>query len=164
MTEALRTGQCYRHSGRVPGKALVGGLAVAVGLGLAVGGGVAKVLCKWEARSRAVAMGLGLLGAAVAQYGAWVGYVFALNQYWKQGLPLSAIARPDILWAIIQDLYETGVWSISGNDTPKGVILALVWLTEAGVVLVTAGKFARRVMNKRVYCEHCQKWGSEKRE
>src|SRR5437763_1364073 len=39
MWESQQAGRCYRHSGRVPGKAFVGGFAVAVGLGL-LGGGV----------------------------------------------------------------------------------------------------------------------------
>src|SRR3954467_6794058 len=38
MWEPQQADRCYRHSGRVPGKAFVGGLAVAVGLGLLAGG------------------------------------------------------------------------------------------------------------------------------
>ena len=134
-----------------------------MGLGKLLGAVTAKLLCKWDARSNAAAVGLSTVASLAALYGAWVMYVFALMQYVKQDVPVWYIAQPAHLWDIVQSLNEAGVWTV-GNSTPNGLILALCWLAEATVVIGMARGSALKGMNQRVFCEHCQKWGSEKRE
>ncbi len=73
--------------------------------------------------------------------------------------------RPDFLWNYIQVFYQHGFWNLNPghganqNAQPvNGIVLAIVWTIEAGLIMGTAGFTAWKRMGTFTYCEQCQRW------
>ena len=93
--------------------------------------------------------GIGIFGT----YTAWIGWIFYASNW-------EAIAwHPADVAAIMKQLAAEGGWSIF-SFTPKGIVLYLIWLLEAGIIIFfTRSKYLESVSLP--YCEHCQQWAEK---
>lgn len=173
----------YRHSGVMPIAGvlrgiLVGGVA-AIGLGalyalavhyipivyvsilatLCCGGGIGWAVGA-SARSGKIrnTLGVGLLGfvcGTTGLYVAWGTTALALTRF-QLG---SAAFHPRTIAAIVEFLFENGSWGLNQNGgAVTGIPLAIVWLVEAGIVLVAASKVAIGQIAQLPFCEACAAW------
>ncbi|MCP4658880.1 MAG: hypothetical protein GY856_26000 [bacterium] len=92
----------------------------------------------------------GLAVGLVAEYLGWVSWIFAAS---KQ----SALAlHPETLWLVIQDVAESGAWSIF-SWTPTGFALYLIWFIELLMIVGVSAMVAISLIS-RPFCERCRKW------
>ena len=67
--------------------------------------------------------------------------------------------NPLVLWSYVQVFYENGAWTLGRpQDTVKGIPLALVWLTEMGIVVGMATYLPWNEIRSWVFCENCGWW------
>lgn len=110
-------------------------------------------------RNAQVAMIIGFLLSCYGLYTHWVVWVdLAMNagkQYGSSSIGitvsstkneelLALLMQPDLLWGIICEIAEKGIWGIKGA-TVSGFFLWLIWAIEAAIILAggaLAGKFA----------------------
>lgn len=67
------------------------------------------------------------------------------------------IRSPAALWQLAGLMAEDGSFTV-GGVTPKGVVLWLLWLVEAGIVIGTCVWLAPRKLRDRAFCENCERW------
>jgi hypothetical protein len=134
-------------------------IACTFGFGLCIGLAVSKAVRTGKIRNPTLAGAYGLIFGFAGLYFAWVADFWARTK-----IGISPIAfRPDVLMAYMRIFYEKGAWSIAGNhnanpQTVKGVLLAIVWLVEAGIVVGFATVPAYRSVAGAPFCEHCNEW------
>jgi hypothetical protein len=177
----------YRHSGKVsPGGlllAVAGGSAAAVALGAAyavadlynpVAGYVTFLLtggCGWalgtvigilvkggKLRNVQLVALLAIGLASLLYVISWDVWLYALLQ--RGGMDVSffrLLLNPGVAWRLIVQIDQTGAWTINGA-TPSGMILALIWLAEAGLLLGIPVKMALRAVRESPFCEKCNRW------
>ncbi len=172
----------YRHSGRFTPAAvlftLLIGLAVAalggalygvivyympivyinvlltIGLGVGLGMFVGKLAMARHVRNVPVVLFLGVLCGIVAEYAAFVGWVYVVTS--RQVLALN----PAELFLILEAIAETGVWSLK-KTTVNGGFLISIWGIEALVIIGGAVRLAYSEIARTPYCETCARWLKE---
>lgn len=177
----------YRHSGKVspPGlvKAVLLGTLVAVplgaiyayadlynpiagwitflltgGAGLLLGKVIATLIRTGKIRNLPVAMLLAAFLAGLMLVTSWEIWIYALLQRAGQAVGLlEFLTHPQATLDVVVFLYNNGAWTISGT-TPTGVLLALIWLAEAGLLVGTPLTLARKAAREVPFCEKCDKW------
>src|SRR5262245_9679954 len=177
----------YRHSGIVPIGGLIqtifAGLGSAISIAIAYSyamvyipiiylnflgtagfGFIIGYLVKQSARAgkirnRVVPAVIGFVSGLAGVYFAWGADLLA-----RQGAPgnlgFLAAFRPEILWSYIQWFYENGQWGIGqhANNNVSGIPLAIVWVTEFGVIVGLATASPWGETRKWVFCENCGWW------
>jgi hypothetical protein len=129
-------------------------------------GGASSFFLRWsKVRNVTIARCLTVLMALFGLYAAWAAWVHGFLERGDnhETGPLELFYRPDLLVGIIVQINEVGPWSIgnfgsSGSHEPeKGFFVWVVWLIEAGVILVTPNLFATSFMDD-TFCEGCDVW------
>lgn len=134
------------------------------GYAIAVGYSVGWLARKSHLRNLSVATLIGAMGGLIALYFAWAAYIHAVVMKYGEEDPLTywQILDPLILWTVINNINETGLWSIGSGDTPvTGILLWILWAIEAGVIVVLAAVAARWCTEDEVYCETCGVWADK---
>ncbi len=121
------------------------------GLGFAVGFCVSRGGRKGKVRSAGLTGLWGVLIGMVAVYANWVGWLLARSWWDLQ------VLRPSHLLHVVGEVAERGAWSI-GGWTPTGAVLYLLWLAEAGIIVVVSGYVAHRTTADAPFCETCEQW------
>lgn len=170
--------QTYKHTGAAPLGGLLGGLVLGtaaavlgalaysfainwipliyvnflatLAYGALIGGCVYLGVKSGKVRNPILAGLLGLICGLVGYYYAW-----AFDLYARAGDTFTL--NPLVLMGYIAWLYENGGWSIR-NATPKGPILAGIWLVEAGTIIGIATVMPYRLISALAFCELCDCW------
>ncbi|MEM9111312.1 MAG: hypothetical protein AAGC72_14960 [Planctomycetota bacterium] len=98
------------------------------GLGAGVGLLCAQLTIAAKTRNKELIILGPTLASFAALYAAWSGYFFAASDW------VSLILNPIEIFEIAQLNAKNGMWSVFGT-TPKGIMLWLIWLAEAGIIL-----------------------------
>ena len=176
----------YRHSGVVPVGGLVQtifaglGSAISIGIvysfamvyipiiylnflgtagfGFAIGYLVKQSARAGKIRNRFVPATIGFLSAVVGLYFAWGADMLARVGLAQIGF-LEAF-DPLVLSSYMQVFYENGAWTLGrhAKETVKGIPLAIVWLTEFGIVVGIATYLPWKEIRNWVFCENCGWW------
>jgi hypothetical protein len=133
-------------------------VAALVGLGTLLGAIPAYLFRRLNGRSTPALLFLTFLAACVALYCAWVFWIVAFLNYFSKPVHVR-LANPIVLWHFIQLINLHGTWSFGFGDRPTGVVLALLWSTEAALIIAFSVGMAQRLALRNVFCEHCRKWG-----
>lgn len=123
---------------------------VGIGLGMIVG----KMAMAQHIRNVPVVLFLALLCGIVAEYAAFVSWVYVVTS--QQVLVLN----PSELLLILEAIAETGVWSLK-NSTVKGGFLIGIWCIEALVIIGGTVQLAYSGIARTPYCEACARWLKE---
>ncbi len=126
------------------------------GLGAAVGYTVFKVARATHTRHPLLVLLAGAAAGLVAEYAAFVGWVYALSEW--EVLVLSPATMAQVLPAIA----EEGVWGLFGDEPVKGAFLYGVWLIEAAIIIGMAAGLGYRQIKRTPYCETAGAWLDER--
>lgn len=130
---------------------------VTVGYGIVFGMMGTWLLKRGRVRNNIVALLGGAFIGLVALYFQWNGYVHTL----AKGAP--PFLFPDSIWQIMQLLLKDGTWSIRGSGNVTGVMLALVWIVEAGIIVGFSALAPFGTISSTPYCETTRCWLDEER-
>jgi hypothetical protein len=144
-----------------------------LGLGAAVGWVLAYAAVKMgKVRNPMLATVLGIAGGLVALYfQVWLDLVMNIGESYgtgRLGITVSNIkivqvftlvTRPDMMWQIMGEVYNTGTWGIAGSSA-SGIFLGIVWVLEAVGVLAMSAFFPRLAAGK-PYDESSDAWMNE---
>ena len=177
-----QAGRVYKHSGAIP---LIGGLmTVVVGLlaafiggliyayafqwipiiyinfvvtlafGALIGGAVGWSAMTGKIRNNMLVSLLTLIFATLGVYAEWGFTPMAL------GIPGAGLdgLRPDVVIGLAKYLYAEGSWGMSDGAPVKGIFLAILWVVEAGTILVTAFLVCKAFGTSQPFCERCDAW------
>lgn len=119
-----------------------------LGFGLGLGAVLAMLVRMGKLRSPGAVGALALLVGLAAVYLEWGVYLTLLFNAETTGTGASAdtstsfsfsllldiLTHPSAMWLAMQQVNETGTWSLKGS-TPSGVFLAVIWVVEAVIIL-----------------------------
>ena len=128
------------------------------GTGFALGSAMGKLL-QW-ARVRNTTLGLAItaLAGLVLVWFSWVVYIYDLLQQIEIPPTLwDCVTSPQIMWQILLDINEHGLWSIK-EAKPTGIFLWAIWLVEAALLIGIPLWYVRKKLDEKAFCEACQKW------
>jgi len=130
-------------------------------VGFAAGGAVYFGAVAGKVRNSKLCALSGVTAGCVALWAAWVGWIYAFSADVETGVIL---LRPSYLWNAMVAIGKEGVWSIGrhGKEPVKGFILYLVWIIEAGIIVVAAAFTAYVIVSGKAFCERCNCWVSKK--
>jgi hypothetical protein len=137
-------------------------ICLIAGFSLTLGALPTLVLKRFNARSVPAAVGAAGLASLVGLYVAWVAWFYSYFLYFNDPAPILELVRPQILIRCVEGLNAQGFWAIVGNDVPKGWFLGVIWLIEAGILLIAPMMVAKRKMSTAVFCEGCNRWGKRR--
>lgn len=105
---------------------------------------------------------LKLMGAslgAISLYAAWVFFLHALFGRTDPEAPsvLDFASNPQLMWAAIETVNETGWYTIK-EMTPTGLVLWAFWAIEALAVVGGAWYLADSSIANEMFCEACDCW------
>lgn len=123
-----------------------------VGYGIAFGVFGTWLLKRGKVRNNIIALLGGAFIGLVALYFQWNGYIHTLA---GSAPPL---LFPDAVWQIMQLLLEQGSWSLRGSGNVTGVMLAIVWLVEAGIIVGFSALIPFGTISTTPYCETTRCW------
>ncbi len=131
---------------------------LAAGFGGLVGF-VAVYPLKWQkVRNTGLMFAGTALVALKSLYFAWATWVYAFLRRSEVDADLASIVvQPWVLWELIGRINEVGAWSIRSLE-PKGTFLGVLWLLEAGIIVVVAFLVAAWQIRDEPYCENCSAW------
>lgn len=147
-------------------------ILLAGGFGIALGWVVGKGIHRFQIRNIVVALLIAFPIFVAAYLTHWVAYIATVVVDWETDSPYNAamifnfareiMKSPSDIWAIICELNETGIWSISSssssnNTAVKGIVLSLIWFVEAVVILWYTLKQPFQEAGK-PYSERSEKW------
>lgn len=128
-------------------------------LGLAVGHAGRLARCR---STRCLAMG-GLGAGLLGLYAGWAAFDCAILSGMTAppgavmpGL-LDFLLSPGLVWEVTGLVGRNG-WFTLGSSTPTGAILWILWIAEAGIVVLGTPYVAGKVIAPLVYCEGCGRW------
>lgn len=127
------------------------------GYGFVIGFVAGFMLKVGKVRNTPVLFMCGLLGGAMALYGSWSGHLHALIP----GAPI--FASPDQLISFIKILYAEGSWGMSSGSNVTGVMLAIVWVIEAGIMVGLVTLVPVGMLSDTPFCEKNQCWLDEEK-
>jgi hypothetical protein len=130
-------------------------------VGFAAGGMVYLGAVVGKVRNPTLCAMAGITAGCVTLWGAWVGWIYVLSADGGTGLIL---LRPSHLWEAMVAIGQEGVWSIgrSSSEPVKGFMLYLVWIIEAGMIVVAAAITALALLSDKPFCERCSCWANNK--
>ena len=118
--------------------------------GFGIGALVGLLLKKGKLRNLKFGSVLLLVAGFVGVYACWVSKIFLLTGYEV------VVLLPNQILAMLGWMAEEGVWSI-GSMTPTGLLLYVVWVIEAGAIIVIAFLTGRGILDE-IFCEYCDRW------
>ncbi|WP_055666088.1 hypothetical protein [Desnuesiella massiliensis] len=125
-------------------------LFIAIAFGILIGIVVSFAGKLGKVRNKALLIIFALLFAILAEYFAWVAWIYA---YSKQ---TAFIWHPLDVLEVMKLILPEGTWSIGRSHAPvRGTFLALVWIIEAIIILVSSIIFPSMTS---VFCEECNCW------
>jgi hypothetical protein len=123
-----------------------------------IGGIVGAALTIAKARNLKLAAVLGAVTGLIAVYFDWAIWAhMMLADAGKQVSSWFFIAKPWLLWELIVDLNQNGVWSYRGFH-PHGPALWGVWGAEAAIIVGTCTWAAYSMNSEDPFCEMCNEW------
>ena len=125
-----------------------------LGVGFGIAFTINFVSYMTNVRNRVFTLLNGVAQGGVAVYFSWVFSLWAYSEFQDEYL----IWNPVVLVQMIGVLADVGLWSIFGF-TPTGWVIYLVWLAEAGIILLLAA--AATSGNPNPYCEDCDCWAEQ---
>jgi len=133
-------------------------IAATVCLGIAIGWLVGKGGELGKVRSRAILTVFAILLALLADYAGWITWLLAYYEF--KGF----VVNPADVAAALREVAENGAWSIGliNGFTPTGVVLYIIWATEAALIAALSAVFAWRVVRHIPFCETCRRWVKDK--
>ena len=176
--------ETYQHSGSVgttgiPLMAIVGGIsAILLGilytyvlawipfiyvsfLATAGFGAVLGLVVGWSARLAKVRNPflIGLLGLACGVLGLYVSWAFdGIARFGATDFP-GILLSFGALKSYIEVFYNEGFWGIGrAGGMVSGIPLALIWVTEAGIILGASWLLAGGFIVNHPFCENCNRW------
>ena len=124
--------------------------------GFATGYTIGRAAKIGKIRNPLVAGLFGLVFGLVGLYIAWAAD-FIIRFELPQDDYLVAF-RPGMLSEYIAVFYDQGFWGFSEKSNVSGLLLAAIWLVEAGVIVGLAMLTAHAATAKLTFCERCQTW------
>ena len=96
----------------------------------------ALLTLRLEKVARPLAAVVGFLAGVSALYTSWAIYLHAVFARAAAGFPSSfwMMAHPGGVLVAMLKVNEVGVWTVRGAH-PTGIVLALFWLLEAGLII-----------------------------
>lgn len=130
--------------------------------GAGVGAATAMVMIGLKVRNTKVAALTGLGSATVAWYCSWAFWVAnVLHQFvHKEVSSFLLMQRPGVLWILAKMINQNGTWGMSENSPTNGTELWIIWFLEAVVVLGLAAVTSAGLVNRKPFCESCNRWCS----
>jgi hypothetical protein len=128
-----------------------------LGYGFAFGWMTTQVLKFTQVRNTALAALCGLLAGVLALYGEWSGHLHALfdEAPW--------LFRPDEIMRGMQVLYAEGSWGLRSSGNVTGIVLAIVWVIEAGMILGFSILLPWSFVKDTPFCERSKCWLDEEK-
>ncbi len=120
--------------------------------GFAVGFIAARLLKMFKVRNLLVALVVAVLAGLACLYMSWVGHLHALFEDGR------FIIWPQDIWQKMLYLYETGSWTLRGEQAVTGVFLALVWLIECGIFVISPAVTVFADLSATPFCEKNNVW------
>ena len=132
---------------------------ITVGYGLAFGFMTVPLLKFAKVRSGIIALLTGLIVGLCAWYFNWNGFLHAMA---KEPPALISAAQ---LSRLMKYLYENGSWGIgfSSNSPVTGIVLAIVWVVEAGVIIGASTLLAFAAVANTPFSERDNCWLDEEK-
>ncbi len=128
-------------------------------MGGAIGFGVAKAGTWMKVRNAWALVGVAVLSAMACWLLSWVPWEYFTLSHIGQDIDLQTVLWPPTFLELFAILYENGAWTIGRSGEPvSGFMLLLVWMGEAGIVLVASGVAAWAAGSAGVFCETCERW------
>ena len=121
------------------------GFGVLTGVAIGAGGKLGK------ARNPGIYAWVGLVIGLFAEYAGWVAWVYASFDQ------TSLIIHPGELLVGLQEIAETGAWSIFGW-TPTGFAIYCIWTIEGLMIVCASALIAFVYVESTPFCEHCSLW------
>jgi hypothetical protein len=132
---------------------------ITVGYGLIFGFITMPLLRFARVRNGAIALLTGLAVGLCASYLSWNGYAHAMVK------DVPALLTPAQILRFMKILYENGSWGIGfGSSAPvTGVLLALIWLVEAGIIIGASALLSFVAVAHIPFCETHACWLNEEK-
>jgi hypothetical protein len=127
--------------------------------GFAMGWVVFWIARKGHIRNKTLPVLIAFVCALVGLYVSWGANMMARIGWPEDNNPLPFF-DPTAILAYMQFGYDNGFWTLKGTEV-KGIFVALVWLTEAGVVLGIPMFTCLASIDALAYCESCSRWTSD---
>jgi hypothetical protein len=133
-------------------------IALTLGFGAVLGSLVGHESTATKIRHSFVPALIGFVCGMAGLYVAW-----AIDLKVRVGVPpgrgMLAGLDPTILLAYVSQFYENGAWGIGrGGGNIRGLLLAFVWLCEAGTIVGLATWIPWKDYQSNVFCEACDAW------
>ena len=129
--------------------------------GAGVAGASAFVGKKLKVRNAWVSMGIAVVLTMSGYLVSWIPWEWFTLYHLGNQVDWLAVIYPPSFIDILGLIYENGAWTIgssSSGGAVSGLMLALVWLLEAGIVFGTSAFTAYAVGSSGVFCETCEEW------
>lgn len=127
-----------------------------IGFGLLTGWAVSVGAKAGKLRNMPVA---GLLGAFCGFLGLWTAW--AVDPMARMGRMADVSMGPQFGFGTLFDymavLYENGSWGIK-KATVSGIFLGLIWIIEAGIIVIGAALVTPGRLSDLAFCEPCDVW------
>lgn len=140
-----------------------------IGFGISIGLVVTRTAKRLKLHQAAVLRAIGLTAGTIGLYMAWVNWLTLLVGDEAARRPL--MTHPAAIGRAMLLLYQTGTWSVGPAELVitgmaerfNGPLLGLIWLGEAGAIVVLATVFSLRDGRGDTYCNSCQTYYSNMR-
>ncbi len=123
-----------------------------LGYGFVFGFGSGQILKRFKVRNNGLAWVTGISSGVIALYFAWNGHVHACFD----GSPFFLF--PGEMFDAMKVLYAQGTWSIHGEAPVSGVLLAMVWVVEGGIIVGFCTLVCHGAVGTTPFCETTQTW------
>lgn len=125
------------------------GFLATIACGVAMGFIIGKAALWGKVRNQKAVISFAALAGLLTVFFQWV--------FWLNALGAELVFSPLFVLDAMSGLAEEGIWEIF-SFTPTGAILYLIWVIEAGIIIVGSVLFAMGVSVGKPYCENCDKW------
>lgn len=115
------------------------------------------LLKRGHVRNNTFALFSGALIGLVALYFQWNGHIHYLA---KDAPPL---LFPDQILGVMKVLLKEGSWGLKNSGNVTGVMLAVVWIVEAGLILAFSALMPFSAISSTPYCEVTRCWLDQER-
>ena len=131
---------------------------ITLGYGFAFGWVTSRILKTSQVRNTSLAALAGLAAGLIALYLEWSGTLHVLfeDSPW--------FFLPDEVMRGMALLYEQGSWGLRSGGNVTGILLAVVWVVEAGIVIGLAVMIPFGFVGDTPFCEKSKCWLDENKE
>jgi hypothetical protein len=127
------------------------------GFGFGIGFLIGQAAKFGKVRSQFKAVCLAVIGGAVGLYASWAMHIGVT--FGAAGVSTGPVFDPVSLWESIKFLNAEGSWGL-GETVAKGWVLAIVWVTEAAIIVGVASVTCMGFVGE-IFCERCDQWASD---